>query len=65
MIKFYTLLGNSFSEIQEDLHAVNGDSCVSNGTISKWMNCFKDSREITKDDKHTGRQKGFPSLVVK
>ena len=41
MIKFYAaLLGKTFSEIQEDLHAVYGDSCLSNGAILKWMNRF-------------------------
>ena len=43
-MRFYTLLGKSFSEIQEDLHAVSGDSCLSIGAISKWMNHFKDGR---------------------
>ena len=54
LIKFYTLLENSFSEIGEDLHAVYGDSCLSNSAISKWMDCFKDNRETTEDDKYTG-----------
>ena len=35
---------------------VYADSCLSNGAISKWMNRFKDGREATEDDKHTGRQ---------
>ena len=56
-IKFYESLGNYFSEIREDLHAVYGDSCLSNGAISKRMNCFKDGRETIKDDKYAGQQK--------
>ena len=54
MVKYYTLVGNSFSKIREDLHAV---LFLSNGAISKWMGCFKDGREATKDDKYTDRQK--------
>ena len=57
MLKFYTLLGNSFSEIQKDLHVVYGDSFLLNGAISKRMNCFKDGREAIEDGKYTGRQK--------
>ena len=49
VVKFYTLLGNWFWEILEDLHAVYGDSSLSNGAISKWMNCFKNGRESTED----------------
>ena len=41
VIKFYTLLGKSFSDIREDLLTVYGDSCISKSAISKWMNCFK------------------------
>ena len=47
-------IGNN-DDIQADSHKVYGDSCVSNGAISKWMNCFKDGRVTTKDDKLTGR----------
>ena len=54
-MKFYVLLGKSFTEIHDDLHKVYGDSCLANSAISKWMQCFKDSRESTEDDKHTGR----------
>ena len=57
VIKFYTLLGNSFCQIQEDFHAVYWDFCLSNGAISKWMNCFKDGKETTKDDQYKGQQK--------
>ena len=57
VIKIYTLLGNSYSEIRRDLHAVNWDSCLSFGTILKWMNCFKDGRETAEDDKYTGQTK--------
>ena len=32
-------------------------ACISNGFISKCVNCFKGGREITEDDKFTGRQK--------
>ena len=38
MVKFYTLLENSLSAIQEDLHAVYVDTCLSNGATSKCMN---------------------------
>ena len=55
VIKFYVLLGKSFTEIRDDLHKVYGDSCLANSAISKWMRCFKDGRESTEDDKHTGR----------
>ena len=44
MIKLYTLLGKSFSEILEDWQAVYGDSCLSNGAILKWMNPFNDKQ---------------------
>ena len=54
VIKVLYIARNSFCEIQEDFHAVYGDSCLSNGAISKWMNCFKDGRETTKDDQYTG-----------
>ena len=53
VIKFYALFRNLFSIIQEDLHAVYGDSCLSTGAISKWMNCFKDGRETNEDGKYT------------
>ena len=49
------LLGKSFTEIRDDLHKVYGDSCLANSAISKWMRRFKDGRESTEDDKHTGR----------
>ena len=52
--KVLYILENLFSEICEDLHVVYGDSWLSNGAISKWMNCFKDGSETTEDDKHTG-----------
>ena len=55
VIKFYVLLGKSFTEIRDDLHKVYGDSCLANSAISKWMRRFKDGRESTEDDKHTGR----------
>lgn len=55
MIKFYVKLGKSFTEVREDLQKVYGDSCLSNGAISKWINRFKDGRETTEDDTHTGR----------
>ena len=55
VIKFYVLLGKSFTEIRDDLHKVYGDSCLVNSAISKWMRHFKDSRESSEDDKHTGR----------
>ena len=55
VIKFYVLLGKSFTDIRDDLHKVYGDSCLANGAISKWMRRFKDGRESTEDDKHTGR----------
>ena len=35
MIKFYTFIRKSFSEIGDDLHVVYGDSCQSNGAVSK------------------------------
>ena len=54
MITFYTLLGNLFSEIREDLHAVYGDSCLWIIAIKTWLNFFKDGRETTEDDKYTG-----------
>ena len=47
MIKFYTLLGKSFSEIWEDLHAVYGDYCLSHGAILKWMHHFNEGSETT------------------
>ena len=40
------VLGNS-----EDTHA---DSCLSNGAILKWINRFKDGRETTENNEHTG-----------
>ena len=49
MIKFYTLLGYSFSEIWVDLHAVYIEWCY-----FKVVNRFKDGRETTNDDKYTG-----------
>ena len=49
------LLGKSFTEIRDGLHKVYGDSCLANSAISKWKRCFKDGRESTEDDKHTGR----------
>ena len=52
VIKLYILLENQFSKIQEDLHAVYKDSCLSNNAILKRMNRFKDDRETTKNDKH-------------
>ena len=55
VIKFYVLLGKSFTEIRDDLHKVYGDSCLANSAISKWMWRFKDGRESMEDDKHTGR----------
>ena len=55
VIKFYTLLGKSFSDIREDLHTVYGDSCISKSAISKWMNRFKEGRDTTKSDKRKGR----------
>ena len=55
VIKFYTLLGKSFSDIREDLYTVYGDSCISKSAISKWVNRFKDGRYITKSDKRKGR----------
>ena len=55
VIKFYVLLGKSLTEICDDLHKVYGDSCLANSAISKWMRRFKDGRESTEDDKHTGR----------
>ena len=33
VIKFYTLLGKSFSEIRDDLHSIYGDSYLLNGAI--------------------------------
>ena len=42
-------------EIRDDLHKVYGDSCLANSAISRWMQRFKDSRESTEDDKHTGK----------
>ena len=53
-IKFQTPLIKPFSKIREDLYAVYGETCLSNGAISKWINCFKDDRKTTKDDKHKG-----------
>ena len=55
VIKFYVLLGKSFTEIHDDLHKVYGDSCLVNSAISKWMRRFEDGRESTEDDKHIGR----------
>ena len=55
VIKFYTLLGKSFSDIREDLHTVYGDSCISKSAISKWMNRFKERRDTTESDKRKGR----------
>ena len=55
VIKFYGLLGKSFTEIRHDLHKVYGDSCLANSAFSKWIRRFKDGRESTEDDKHTGR----------
>ena len=55
VIKFYTLLGKSFSDRREDLYTVYGDSCISKSAISKWVNRFKDGRYITKSDKRKGR----------
>ena len=55
VIKFYTLLGKSFSEIHEYLHIVYGDSCISIIAISKWMNRFKEGRDTIKSDKRKGR----------
>ena len=55
VIKFYTLLGKSFSDIRENLHTVYGDSCISKSAISKWMNRFKVGRDTTKSDKRNGR----------
>ena len=55
VIKFYVLLGKSFTEIRDDLHKVYGDSCLANSAISKWMRRFKDGRKSTEDHKHTGR----------
>ena len=55
VIKFYTLLEKSFSDIREDLHTVYGDSCISKSAISKWMNRFKEGRDTTKSDKRKGR----------
>ena len=55
VIKFYTLLGKSFSDIREDLHTVYGDSCISKSAIFKWMNRFKEGRDTTKSDKRKGR----------
>ena len=55
VIKFYTLLGKSFSDIREDLHIAYGDSCISKSAISKWINLFKEGRDITKSDKRKGR----------
>ena len=54
VLKFYTLLGESFSKISEDLHAVQGDFCLSNYAILMWTNHFKACREATEDDKHAG-----------
>ena len=55
VIKFYTLLGNFFSDIREDLHTVYRDSCISKSVISKWMNRFKEGRDTTKSNKRKGR----------
>ena len=55
VIKFYTLLGKSFSDIREDLHTVYGDSCISKSAISKWINCFKEGRDTAKSDMRKGR----------
>ena len=55
VIKFYVLLGKSFTEIRDDLHKVYGDSCLANSAISKWMRRFKDGRESAEYDIHTGR----------
>ena len=55
VIKFYTLLGKSFSDICKDLHTVYGDSCISKSAISKRMNRFKEGRDTTKSDKRKGR----------
>ena len=54
VIKFYILLGKSFSDIREDLHTVYGDCCISKSAISKWMNRFKEGRDTTKSDKRKG-----------
>ena len=55
VIKFYTLLEKSFSDIRKDLHTVYGDSCISKSAIFKWMNRFKERRNTTKSDKRKGR----------
>ena len=55
VIKFYRLLGKSFSDIREDLHTVYGDSCISKSAISRWTNRFKEVRDTTKSDKRKGR----------
>ena len=62
VIKFYIILGNSFSKVHEDLHAVYGDSC---GTLVCPMVLFQSGlialRMVEKqpkmDDKYTDRQK--------
>ena len=41
-------------EIRDDLHAVYIEWCYFKVDA---VNCFKDGRETTEDDKYTGRQK--------
>ena len=55
VVKFYTKLGKSFSDIREDLQKVYGEATLSKGAISKWMKRFKDGREATEDDTRAGR----------
>ena len=55
VIKFYVLLGKSFTEICDDFHKVYGDSCLANSLFQSGCGRFKDGRESTEDDKHTGR----------
>jgi transposase len=44
VIKFYTQLGKSFSDISEDLQKVFGEAALSKGAILMWIERFKDSR---------------------
>ena len=55
VIKFYILLGKSFSDIRGDLHTVYGNSCISKSAVSKWTNHFKEGRVTTKSDKRKDR----------
>ena len=57
VVKFYTLFGESFSNIRDNFHTVFGDRCLSYDDISMWMNLSKEGRKAIENDNHKKTRK--------